>query len=229
MLLTSLAGAAVPLGGFLGLLELKYFEALGEEFSKFVVAIGGGALLSAICFVLIPKGVEKLSTFNLTFLFLMGGVSFLLLDIYLKKKDSPVSNWVAMMSDFLPEATSVGAVVVTQKSEALFIAVLIGCQNLPEGFSSYKEMKEKGWDDRKIFGFFFASIAFGVAAAVGGCFVLVGREDLLAGLMTFAGGGILYLIFEDIAPQIKLKRAYLPALGTLIGFSVGLVGHALSN
>jgi ZIP family zinc transporter len=45
--------------------------------------------------------------------------------------------------------------------------------------------------------------------------------------MTFASGGILYLIFQDIAPQAKMRRHWTPALGAILGFAVGLLGKKL--
>ncbi len=45
--------------------------------------------------------------------------------------------------------------------------------------------------------------------------------------MLFAAGGILYLTFEDIAPQARLKDHRSPALGVIAGFLVGIVGQML--
>jgi ZIP family zinc transporter len=45
--------------------------------------------------------------------------------------------------------------------------------------------------------------------------------------MTFASGGILYLIFQDIAPQSKIKNHWIPALGAVLGFAIGLLGKKL--
>jgi ZIP family zinc transporter len=45
--------------------------------------------------------------------------------------------------------------------------------------------------------------------------------------MLVAGGGILYLVFQDIAPQVRLKRHWAPALGATLGFIVGMVGEKL--
>ena len=45
--------------------------------------------------------------------------------------------------------------------------------------------------------------------------------------MLLSAGGILYLIFEDIAPQAPLERAWAPPLGAVAGFTLGLVGHLL--
>jgi zinc transporter, ZIP family len=40
--------------------------------------------------------------------------------------------------------------------------------------------------------------------------------------MLFVSGGILYLTFQDIAPQAKLENAWGPPLGAVMGFMVAL-------
>jgi len=45
--------------------------------------------------------------------------------------------------------------------------------------------------------------------------------------MLFASGGILYLVFQDVAPQSHLKRHWAPALGAVVGFGVGMLGQLL--
>jgi len=49
----------------------------------------------------------------------------------------------------------------------------------------------------------------------------------LGAMMLFAAGGILYLTFEDIAPQAHLARRWAPALGAVAGFMLGLLGQIL--
>ena len=43
-------------------------------------------------------------------------------------------------------------------------------------------------------------------------------------LCTGAAGGILYLIFQDLAPQAQLKNHWFPPLGAVSGFALGLLG-----
>jgi ZIP family zinc transporter len=45
--------------------------------------------------------------------------------------------------------------------------------------------------------------------------------------MSFAAGGILYLVFQDIAPQSKMQRHWAPPLGAVLGFAVGMVSNQL--
>ena len=50
---------------------------------------------------------------------------------------------------------------------------------------------------------------------------------ILGGIMLFSAGGILYLLFQDVAPQSRLERHWAPALGAVFGFGVGMLGQML--
>jgi ZIP family zinc transporter len=67
----------------------------------------------------------------------------------------------------------------------------------------------------------------GPLAACIGYFLLQDKPSLTAGIMSFAAGGILYLIFQEIAPDAKMRRHWTPALGAVLGFVVGMVGKQL--
>ena len=67
----------------------------------------------------------------------------------------------------------------------------------------------------------------GPLAAWFGFTCLSAEPRVLASLMLFSAGGILYLIFEDIAPQAHLDRHWAPPLGAVGGFMLGLLGHGL--
>ena len=53
------------------------------------------------------------------------------------------------------------------------------------------------------------------------------HQPFIGGVMLFAAGGILYLLFQDIAPQSRVNRYWAPALGAVAGFGVGMAGHLL--
>ncbi|WP_226945194.1 hypothetical protein [Psychrobacter sp. FME61] len=50
---------------------------------------------------------------------------------------------------------------------------------------------------------------------------------MTAYLMTFASGGILYLLIQDIIPESKLNSNYMTSLGATFGFLIGVVGEML--
>jgi ZIP family zinc transporter len=45
--------------------------------------------------------------------------------------------------------------------------------------------------------------------------------------MTFASGGILYLLIQDIIPASKLENNYSTSLGATLGFLIGIIGEKL--
>jgi ZIP family zinc transporter len=67
----------------------------------------------------------------------------------------------------------------------------------------------------------------GIAAALAGYGLLAGQDKIIASLMLFAAGGILYLVFQDIAPMSRLKNHWTPAIGATLGFMLGMIGAKL--
>ena len=74
---------------------------------------------------------------------------------------------------------------------------------------------------------FFLLAWLGPVAGLIGFFWLAQFPVIVAGVMIFAAGGILYLVFQDIAPQAVLKNRWAPAMGSVLGFLLGLVGQML--
>jgi ZIP family zinc transporter len=65
----------------------------------------------------------------------------------------------------------------------------------------------------------------GPLAASAGFVLLSDLPQMTGALMLSAAGAILYLVFQDIAPQAKLVNQYGPALGAVAGFLLGLAGR----
>lgn len=56
-------------------------------------------------------------------------------------------------------------------------------------------------------------------------FAVFSIDSLALGvIMTFCAGGILYLVFDDIAPDAHEPGDRTPALGAVLGFTVALIG-----
>ena len=198
-----------------------------KELFRGIVAFGGGILIAAVAFALVPHGIETLTAPTLGLLFAAGGLAFCLLDIVLSRSGGSKAQFTAMLSDFIPEAIALGAIFAHDHRLGLLLALFIGVQNLPEGFNAFRELRENtGHTALILWQMFFISF-LGPAAALTGFFFLQNHPDFTAGIMVFAGGGILYLVFQDIAPQAKLKHHWLPAFGAVLGFIVGMLGKKL--
>jgi ZIP family zinc transporter len=126
----------------------------------------------------------------------------------------------------VPEAVALGAVFAHEPRLGLLLAVFIGLQNLPESFNSYIDLRKRFSPNGCLMILLPLSFSGIVAALLGNLF-LGDKPTLIASLMVFAAGGIVYLTFQDIAPMSKMKNRWGPALGGTCGFLVGMVGHAV--
>jgi ZIP family zinc transporter len=216
----------MPLGAWIASIENFQSKWLEDEFRHTVFAFGGGALISAVSLVLVPEASKHLSIVELGFSFLAGGLFFFCCDKFLNQIGSSSSNLVAMLSDFVPESLALGAGFASKQSLGLLLAGLIALQNLPEGFNAYRELTQDSRHQNKTIILMLTIFALlGPLAGLIGFFYLSDAPKAIAYVMSFAASGILYLIFQDIAPMSRLEKAWLPALGANFGFLLGLMGH----
>jgi ZIP family zinc transporter len=222
-----LAGLAAWVGGVVAWAEGSAETETKREITHGIIAFGGGVLVAAVAFALLPQGIAVLSPVSLGIAFCSGGFLFCILDVYLSRRGGTRAQFMAMLMDFIPEALALGAVFGHDRRLGILLAAFIGIQNLPEGFNSFREIKGKGARPRVVLMVLLAASLLGPLAACTGYFFLQNQDMLTAGIMAFASGGIMYLIFQDIAPQSKLRRHWAPALGAVLGFAVGLLGKKL--
>ncbi|MGB1239006.1 MAG: ZIP family metal transporter [Pseudomonadales bacterium] len=219
------AGLAMPLGALLASVEHIQSKLVAAEVHAAIMAFGAGSLLSAVALVLVPEGIAELSPALSISVFIGGALAFLLLDILLYKLATPASQLAAMLADFIPESIALGAAFALGSESVLLLVLLIALQNVPEGFNAYRELKERGhYRGRNIFALFCAMALLGPLCGVLGYLWLADEVKLVAAIMLFAAGGILYSIFQDIAPKVALDKHWAPPLGAIAGFAVGLMG-----
>lgn len=230
LILTFVAGIAMPLGAVFAVLENIRPLWLENELRHSVLAFGGGALFASIALVLIPEGIKNKSVVFIVVFFTLGGICFMALDRWLSKSKLKASNLIAMMSDFIPEAMALGAIFTTSRSKGILLSVLIAIQNLPEAFNAFREMQvsKNTFSPQKIIMAFFVLAFLGPICGLLGYFYLSQYKDIISAIMIFSSGGILYIVFQDIAPQVKLQKAWGPPLGAVFGFLIGLIGHSLT-
>jgi ZIP family zinc transporter len=198
-----------------------------RELTHGVIAFGGGILIAAVAFALLPKAMVALSPVGLGATFCAGGLLFCVLDAQLSRSGDTKAQFLAMLMDFLPEALALGAVFGQDPRLGVLLAAFIGAQNLPEGFNAFREMTTVGIRYRVALMTLLAVSLLGPLAACTGYFFLQDQAKVTASIMAFAGGGIMYLIFQDIAPQSKIRKHWIPALGAVLGFAVGMIGKQL--
>ena len=224
-----IAGISILFGGLLANFFNHHIKEspVKYEITHTLMSFGAGIILAAVALVLIPYGMEQLSLWPLVITFVAGAIGFMFLDEYLEQKGGDTATVLAMMMDFIPESIAMGAVYSTNRSMAILLAIIIGLQNLPESFNAFRDLVLSGMNIRKtLFTFLFLSF-LGIPGALLGHYCLSNSTLITAHLMTFASGGILYLLIQDIIPASKLDRNYLTALGATVGFLVGIISSKI--
>lgn len=228
LILTTAAGICIPIGGLVATIARFRPQWMELEFRHAVIALGGGILLGAVSLVLIPEGLAHTgqSPWSVAWV-VSGGLTFFWVErlLGLRRREAP--QLMGMLLDFVPEAIALGGMFAGSSTSALLLALLIGMQNLPEGFNAYRELESIEGRGATTLLFMVALVPLGPIAGLSGFYFLADNTVALGAIMLFAGGGILYLIFQDIAPQSRLEKHWAPPLGAVIGFCIALIGEML--
>ena len=221
LVLAFVAGIAIPVGGWLALVPHLVPRWLERPFRHFAIAFGGGALLAAVALVLLPESMAALPAWGTMACFIGGGVAFCLADAWIARRGGAMGQFLAMLL-----VIALGAAFAHGSATGTLLALLIALQNLPEGFNACREMvaADHGRHHRVLV--VFAALAgAGPVAAWLGWTVFDEQPTALGAIMATCAGGILYLCFQDIAPQARQRHHWSPPLGAVAGFALGLLGH----
>ena len=226
---TFIASACIPLGALLASKEKIRPKWLENEFRHSVIAFGGGILLAAVSLVLVPEGVKYVDHSLISVIWLLtGGILFFMIEKMMGTRRREQPQFMAMLLDYVPECLALGGAFAIGSNSAPLLAIFIGLQNLPEGFNAYRELRSLPKSYTKhILGKMSLLVPIGPIVAIIGYVYFSHHTTLLGATMLFASGGILYLIFQDIAPQSRMKRHWAPPLGAVLGFCVGMLGTNL--
>lgn len=220
-----LSGSTIFLGGLLSHYFGDHIKSglIKEEIIHSSIAFGGGILMAAVGLVLVPEGMKEISLIPMALLFIAGAITFFFIDRYIESKGGTIAQLLGMLADFVPESIAMGAVFLQNPQLGSLLAIIICIQNLPEAFNAYPELKSLYSTTKSLIILFLLSFV-GLASALLGYYFLSDLPIAVGGLMLFAGGGVTYLIFQDIAPMSSLKKNWIPALGASLGFLVGMIG-----
>ena len=221
------SGITILIGGILSRLDHFRDSLIKKQVLHAIIAFGGGVLIAAVAFVLTPRAIELLPITYLAVFFMLGAYTFFIIDRKISQSGKPIAQLMAMLMDFIPEAIALGAVFAHDKNLGLLLAIFIGLQNLPEGFNSFKELVGRGISPNRALLILLPLSLIGVVASCLGFILLHNQPTTIAALMLFAGGGIIYLTFQDIAPMSAMENHWSPALGASLGFLIGMLGQKL--
>lgn len=232
------------LGTGVGALPVLFPLSLNQRFQGILLGLGGGIMLAATTFSLILPGTEAaqaqgysttIATILISLGILFGGLFMGFLhnnfphEHFFKGQEGPqlkenfARTWLFVIAITLhnfPEGLAVGVGFGGENlTQGISLAAGIGLQNIPEGLVVALSLRELQYSPLYAFNL---SLLTGLVEPVGG---LIGAslvsiaQPLLPWAMAFAAGAMLFVIVDEIIPEISHKGlGQQGTLGVMVGF-----------
>jgi zinc transporter, ZIP family len=243
VLIGFLASLAAGMATGVGALPVMLPLALSARSQGILLGIGGGVMLAATSFSLLIPGTEAAVTLGYSQAsaagimvtgVLLGGIALWMAHAYFphehffkgkegRKADNFQRIWLFVLAIALhnfPEGLTVGVGVASGTlTSGLALAGGIGLQNIPEGLVVAIALRNLGYRPRYAL---MVSTLTGLIEPVGGLLgaaVVSLSAAVLPWAMAFSAGAMLFVIVDEIIPDISQKDlGQVGTLGVLAGF-----------
>lgn len=140
-----------------------------------------------------------------------------------KHNDAPMSIWLGLLLDAIPEALTIGAhIAINPISTTLLAGLFIA--NYPEALSSSKGMKAQGFSIPKILVMWTSIMLLtGILSALGSVIFAEAPDSVISLLESMAAGAMLTVIAQTMLPEAYAKGGSIVGFSTLLGFLVIVV------
>ena len=245
ILLYCVLGILIPfIGTCLGSFFVFFLKKeIGPNVQKIMTGFASGVMIAASIWSLIIPSVEMVeSQYKLVWfpaiIGLLFGVIFLIFVSKVSDKVQKNSGKGINMLMFsvtlhnIPEGMAVGVCFAGVLSgnvgvsllSAIILAVGIAIQNIPEGAIISMPMKLEGNSKKKAF---FTGVMSGVVEPIASLITIVLINvvvPLLPYLLAFAAGAMIYVVFEELIPEMHSgNRSFWGIISVIIGFSIMMI------
>ena len=224
-------------GGGVGVLLINQ---IWDDIMGFLLGFSGGVMTVIIFLELIPEAREAGSFISTLLGLLLGIVLIAFLDInfphqhlsleldissenqHFYKSGILLSLGVALHN--IPEGIAIGAGFIASPSIGLSLAILIGLHNIPEGMAIATALGLAGLKRLKIIIITaLAGVPIGIGALIGG--LMGGISELFLSIaLGFAGGAMMYIVYDDLIPDChKSTRGHTAIVGIITGIILGMI------
>ena len=245
-ILYSIAGIMIPfIGTSLGS-SLVFFlkKTMNEKVQKMIVGFAAGVMIAASVWSLILPAVEMAEkqgviTWIPATIGFVAGVVFLLITNHIaenieKKQNGKKLNMLLFSVTLhnIPEGMAVGVCFAGFLAgnagiglfEAMLLAIGIAIQNIPEGAIISMPLKMEGQSKKNAFMYGVLSGVVEPISAFITILLLNVIVPLLPYLLSFAAGAMIYVVIEELVPEIHTgNKSKLGVIGVTIGFVIMMV------
>lgn len=222
----------------MGALLIFFFNKMSKTLNVITLGLASGIMFSASIFSLLLPSIEyseaswgKYKVISISIGLLLGGLFMIILDIItskiFKKNDKNAKTFrffTAITVHNIPEGLSVGfaigTVVATNSSPMLAFTFALGIaiQNFPEGLATALPIYSTTENKKKSCILAILSGAIEPLFAIVGYFLATSLTNLLPWLLTFSAGSMIYVIIEELTPEIHNENKPYGTWAFIIGF-----------
>lgn len=228
-----ISGSAVLLGAMASMLLQ-----IPQKIIGLIMAFGTGVLIGAASYELIGNAVIEGGILATSIGFLSGALLFTILDSIVSRRGADkrkrsshmaarsggMAIFIGTVIDAIPESIMIGASLIEGQSVSFLLVVAIFISNIPEGLSSTAGMKKSGYSYAKIFLLWFTVLAISAIASLSGYSLLAGAPaEVMAGIASFAGGGIISMIASTMMPEAYEDSGPVTGLVASLGLLVSII------
>jgi ZIP family zinc transporter len=196
-----------------------------------MAGFGGGALIAAISFDLLPEAEDQLEHWQLSLWMLVGVAVFLLADRFVENRFGQAGVGGAMgivvgsVVDGIPESIIFGIQVGTAFPISLSFLAAVFISNIPQSIAPSADLSAAGWSAKRVgMLWFWVVLACGVAAGLGYIATTATSEAQGGRAAALAAGGLLAMLTNSLMPFAFERGKVLAGAATAVGFCMSLGG-----
>lgn len=227
MMWGAIGGAALLIGS-----AIVFLHKPSERLTGMVMGFGGGTLISAIAYELIPETVLGKGAW-MVFAFLLGALAFFFGDMLVDRSgganrksltggdenDSGMAIFLGALLDGVPESLILGIGLGMGGSINVAFLFAVFISNIPEGIAGTVCLKEQGFSRRKIIVMWSGLLIISALAAGLGYFLTQGVQVIeSAYAQAFAAGAMLTMLADTMMPEAFKHGGRIVGLLTVSGF-----------
>jgi zinc transporter, ZIP family len=135
---------------------------------------------------------------------------------------------LGIVLDGIPESAVIGLTLLEGGSVSVAMLAAVFLSNLPEAVAATSGLAIAGWVGKRILGLWLLVALVSAVASLAG-YGLFGdaSPDMVAFVLSFAGGAILTMLAETMMPEAYLRGGKVVGLATTLGFAVAFAVSAL--
>jgi zinc transporter, ZIP family len=235
-----IAASSLVLGALLAI-----FLNLGRRTIGLIMAFGTGVLVSAVAFDLVEEATTTAPHAGVVIAagLFAGCLTFFVGDLVIdrlggedrkamtgeQREGSPLAIVLGIVLDGVPESMVIGLTLLGGGSIGISYLAAVFISNLPEAIASTTGLLAGGWSRGRILGLWlFVALISGAAAFAGFTLFDTAPPEAVAFVLAFAGGAILTMLADTMAPQAYEHAGPLTGVVTTVGFAVAYGLHALT-